>query len=313
MAARPSVDPRARRRSREHALPAPDERLVMPETRHEVIDGRIVYVPPSDIPHGSRHSKVSALLEAYVRSGYDVVSDVLTRTSQRDDLAPDVSVVPLGKDAKTGGRRLEELAFEVVSTQRLSLAAKRAAALAGRGVRRVFAIDVKRKRALEWSRETHAWKMLPARGVLRDRALVLPLPFDALVHMAKSDDAVARALLAKNNPVIDAAIREGRAEADAKGRAEGEAKGRAEGEAKGRAEGEAKGRAEGEAKGRAEGEAEGATKGKADALLKLLRARALRVSSRDRARISSCEDGRRLDRWIRRAVSARTVRDVLGE
>ena len=228
-----------------------------------------------------------------VRSGYDVVSDVLTRTSQRDDLAPDVSVVPLGKDAKSGGRRLEELAFEVVSTQRLSLAAKRAAALAGRGVRRVFAIDVKRKRALEWSRETHAWKMLPARGDLRDRALVLPLPLDALVHMAKSDDAVARALLAKKNPVIDAAIREGRVEAAAKGRADGEAKGRAEGEAKGRAEGEAK--------------------GKADALLKLLRARALRVSSRDRARISSCVDGRRLDRWIRRAVTARTVRDVLGE
>jgi flagellar biosynthesis/type III secretory pathway protein FliH len=155
--------------------------------------------------------------------------------------------------------------------------------------------------------------MLPTRGVLRDRVLALPLPFDALVHMAKSDDAVARALLAKKNPVIDAAIREGRAEADAQGRAAGEAKGRAEGEAKGRAEGEAKGRAAGEAKGRAEGEAQGAVRGKADALLKLLRARALRVSSRDRARISSCVDGRRLDRWIRRAVTARTVRDVLGE
>ena len=273
----------------------------MPETRHEVIDGRIVYVPPSDIPHGSRHSKVSALLEAYVRSGYDVVSDVLTRTSPRDDLAPDVSVVPLGKDPRTGGRRLEELAFEVVSTQRLSLASKRAAALTGRGVRHVFAIDVKRKRALEWSRETNAWEMLPAKGALRDRALALPLPFDALVHMAKSDDAVARALLAKKNPVIDGAIRDGRAEGEAKGRTEGRAEGRAEGEAKGRAEGEAKGRADGQAQ------------GKADALLKLLRARGLRVSSGHRARISGCTDARRLDRWIRRAVTARTVGDVLGD
>jgi hypothetical protein len=147
--------------------------------------------------------------------------------------------------------------------------------------------------------------MLPAEGALRDRALALPLPFDALVHMAKSDDAVARALLAKKNPVIDGAIRDGRAEGEAKGRTEGEAKGRAEGEAKGRAEG----RAEGEARGRADGQAQG----KADALLKLLRARGLRVSSGHRARISGCTDERRLDRWIRRAVTARTVRDVLGD
>jgi hypothetical protein len=177
----------------------------------------------------------------------------------------------------------------------------------GRGVRHVFAIDVKRKRALEWSRETNAWEMLPAKGALRDRALALPLPFDALVHMAKSDDAVARALLAKKNPVLDGAIRDGRAEGEAKGRTEGEAKGRAEGRAEGEAKGRAEGRAEGEAKGRADGQAQG----KADALLKLLRARGLRVSSGHRARISGCTDVRRLDRWIRRAVTASTVRDVL--
>jgi len=183
----------------------------MPETRHEVIDGRVVYVPPSDIPHGSRHSKTSALLEAYVREGYDVVADVLTRTSGRDDLAPDVSVIPLGEDPRTGGRRLEELAFEVVSKQRLSRASKRAAALVGRGVRRVLAIDVKRKRALEWSRDTREWRLLPSGGALRDRVLVLPLPFEALVEAVKADDAVARALLAKHNPVIEEALAHSRA------------------------------------------------------------------------------------------------------
>ena len=36
-----------------------------------------------------------------------------------DDAAPDVSVYPLERDASTGGRRIEELAFEVVSTERL--------------------------------------------------------------------------------------------------------------------------------------------------------------------------------------------------
>src|SRR5262245_1384695 len=140
----------ARRRT---ALPSVDERLVMPETRYEVIDGKVEYVPPSDEPHGSRHSKVSALLEIYAAKNYDVASDMLTRTSAKGDMAPDASVFPAARDEQTGGRKLEELAFEVLSTERLSHAAKKARSLAARGVRRVFGIDVERRRALEWSRQ----------------------------------------------------------------------------------------------------------------------------------------------------------------
>lgn len=55
----------------------------MPETRYGVIDGRVVYVSPADPPHASRHSKLSALLEASVAPGFEAASDMLTRTSDR--------------------------------------------------------------------------------------------------------------------------------------------------------------------------------------------------------------------------------------
>jgi hypothetical protein len=47
----------------------------------------------------------------------------------------------------------EHLVFEVVSTESIGHAARKAAKLSARGVRRVFAIDVERSRALEWSAE----------------------------------------------------------------------------------------------------------------------------------------------------------------
>ena len=197
-----------------------DERLVMPETRFEVIDGEVVYVSPADQPHGSRHSKLSALLEAYAAEGYDAASDMLTRTSEKGDLAPDGSIYAARPDPETGGRQLEELAFEIVSSESLGAAGKKAAALVARGVRRVFAIDVARRRALEWSQKTQAWQILPARGKLDDAALALPLPVHDLVVAAKSDDAVARALLAKQNPVLVEALAKARVHARCEGKAE---------------------------------------------------------------------------------------------
>jgi Uma2 family endonuclease len=86
-----------------------DERLVAPESRFEIWDGRVEYVAPADEPHGTRHSKISALLEAHVGSDYEVASDMLTRTSAVDDIVPDASVFPLARDPETGQRQLEEL------------------------------------------------------------------------------------------------------------------------------------------------------------------------------------------------------------
>src|SRR5580693_1472800 len=161
----PPPAPRMASRPRRPAsLPAVDERLVMPETRYESIDGEIVYVCPSDEPHGTYHSKLAALLEAHVIGDYNVAVDMLTRTSKKNDMAPDASVFPAARDPRTGGRRLEELAFEVVSTETLGHAAKKARALTARGVRRVLAVDIEHKRVLAWSSGTDGWEMLAADG-----------------------------------------------------------------------------------------------------------------------------------------------------
>jgi Uma2 family endonuclease len=200
--------------------PAVDERLVAPETRYEIADGVLVHVSPAHEPHGSRHSKISALLEAHVELEFDVATDLLTRTSETTDVAPDVSVFPFERDPQTGGRQLEHMAFEVVSTESLAHAGQKAAALAERGVRRVFAIDIERGRVLEWSRALGTWTLLDPSAYIEDPVLAAPLPIEALIHAAKTDDAVARALLLKHNPVLEAARAQDRVTAKAEGKAE---------------------------------------------------------------------------------------------
>jgi Uma2 family endonuclease len=204
-------------------FPDVDERLVMPETRFEIIDGEVVYVPPADEVQGTLHANLSAILKAYAAPDYSTAVDMLTRTSVKNDMAPDASVFPSERDTGTGGRRIEALAFEVVSTERLSHAGKKARALIRRGVRRVFAIDVERSSALEWSRPTDAWEILPKNGAITDAVLVRPMSIAALIDVTLADDAVAEALIAKKNPVIAGAL----AEADKRGEARGLVKGRA--------------------------------------------------------------------------------------
>src|SRR5258705_9954886 len=158
----------------EAELPPVDERLVEPETRYEMYDGELVYVPPSDHAHGERQAKASALIEACVRPEFSVATEMLTRTSRTSDIAPDISVCPRALDPATGRRRIAELAFEVVSTQSLGNAADKARRLLARGVRRVFAIDVEHGRALEWSGALAAWQRHP--GIcIEDPVLAVPL------------------------------------------------------------------------------------------------------------------------------------------
>jgi Uma2 family endonuclease len=202
------------------ALPAVDERLVAPESGYEIDDGKVVYVPPSDEPHGTRHSKAAALFEAHASDEYDVACDMLTRTSELNDRAPDVSVFPRARHPETGGRQLEEIAVEIVSTQSISDAGRKARELAERGVRRVLAIDVERARGFEWSRAVDGWQILAEDATIEDRCLAVALPIAALVSAAKADDAIARALIAKHNPVIGAALTTSRAEGKAEGKAE---------------------------------------------------------------------------------------------
>jgi hypothetical protein len=86
-----------------------------------------------------------------------------------------------------------------------------------------------------------------------------------------------------------------------------------QGEAKGRAEGEARGRAEGEARGRAEGEAIGRAEGEARAVLAILHARGIPVPEDIHTRITTCTDLDQLDTWVRRAATATTIHDLLGQ
>jgi Uma2 family endonuclease len=202
-------------------LPDIDERLVTPGTRYEMLDGELVYVAPAKRPHAVRHSKALALLEAHVRAEFDVACDLLTRTSRKNDFAPDVSVFPRAWRPRTRRRQLAQLAFEIVSTESLSHAGKKAAELIARGVRRVFAINVERERALEWSSVLGTWSMLDISAYIEDPVLATPLPIEALVRTAWADDAVAHALVAKGNPVIKAVRAQGRAEGFSKGKQEG--------------------------------------------------------------------------------------------
>ena len=262
-------------------LPDINDRLVEPETPYEILDGELARVPPADFAHAERHLQLCALLEAHTGPGFEAACDLLTRTSKIDDFAPDLSVFREAPDPNTGRRQLEQLAFEIVSTQSLGKAGRKAAKLSARGVRRVFAIDVERSRALEWSAALGAWAMLDAAGHIVDPALEVPLPIDALIRRAKADDAVARALVAKHNPVFEAIRSDDRAEAEAKGEAKGEAEGKA--------------------------------KGKAEAVVAVLIARGVSLDHRQRDQILGERDPARLERWIARAVACTSVAELLAE
>jgi Uma2 family endonuclease len=263
-------------------LPGIDDRLVEPEARHEMLDGELVYVSPADRPHARRHAKVIALLEAHASPEFAVGCDQLTRTSEIDDVAPDISVYPDADDPVTGGRQLEQLAFEIVSTESLGHAATKAAKLTARGVRRVFAIDIERSRALEWSPELGSWQRLDPAGYIEDAALELPLPIAAMLHADRADDEIARALVVRHNPVIEAVRAEDRAAAKAEAKAEG----------------------------KAERDQEGFLRGKAEAVFVVLAARRVAVGDAERVRILSEQDPAQLDRWLAKAAICTRVAEL---
>ena len=62
----------------------------------------------------------------------------------------------------------------------------------------------------------------------------------------------------------------------------------------------------------AQGKAEGEAKGKAEALLMILDTRGLSVSKDQREHLLSCTDLGELERFLRRAISAVSVEEVLG-
>src|SRR4029077_14812117 len=125
-----------------------------------------------------------------------------------------------GVDAATGDRYLEEIAFEVVSKQNEGDVTEKALRMHRRGVRRIFGVWAKTQRVGEWSPERQGWRWLDSGRQIEDPCLVRPLAVSALLDAALADNAVAEALAAKGNPVIQRLKAEGRAEGKAEGRVE---------------------------------------------------------------------------------------------
>jgi hypothetical protein len=248
--------------------PRVDERLAPPETRLEYLHGLELFAAPAREPHAVQHDVLTRVVGSHVAAGYTSAVDMLTRTDHDSDFAPDVSIFPSARDPETGGRRLEELAFEVVSEQALSVTTSKARELARRGVRRIFCVLVEPRRVLEWSRETDGWSPLAPGAVIEDRCLVRPMPVAALLDAMLADDAVAKALLHKRPPAIAEALE---AERDQGQLAQARA-----------------------------------------SLVRVLVRRGLAPTAEERAQIDACVDLATLERWLDRAIDARSARDALA-
>ena len=257
-------------------LPAVDKRLATPGQRAEYYDGAQMLLTPANEPHGRVHSGLTYVIHAHTGAQYLSAVDMLTRTDEGSDVAPDASIYPAARDAKTGGRQLEVLAFEVTSEQRLSVPTKRARKLVARGVRQVFCILVKEQRVLGWSREDDDWRPLPADHIIEDESLARALPIAALLDAVSADDAVIRALDAKNNAVLAQIRRASRAE------------------------------------GHQEGHQEGETSGRTSALLAVLTARNIEVTPSQRTHITSCRDMAQLDRWLSQVATISSTEALLS-
>ncbi len=139
---------------------AVDERIVAPESRAEVLDGTVFLTMGANEPHGTRHFEATMVFAGCLADGYLGAVDMLTRADENSDAAPDISVYPSGADPVTGGRKLEEIAFEVLDTELLSHVTRKIEKFAARGVRRLFCVRVKARIVYEWSREHGDWQQV---------------------------------------------------------------------------------------------------------------------------------------------------------
>jgi hypothetical protein len=255
-------------------LPPIDERLVVPETHTQVIDGVELRTMGANPPHSTRHFEATHVFGGVLADGYEGAVDMLTRTDANTDAAPDISVFQSGSDPSTGGRKLEEIAFEVLDTERLSHASAKVTKLAARGVRRLFAIRVASKQVYEWSAEHGDWTELALDAQIVDRCFRVPVPVAAFVERLVADDTVADALLKKKNRVIARALEDERKRGLRDGRSDGLRTARA-------------------------------------MLLALLEARHT-VTDAQRAAVNTCESLDALQQWTLRVVAGEDVVAVLG-
>ncbi len=258
----------------------PDDHLVEPETRFEVFQGERVYVSPSRPGHGDLHSRLDGVVGEHVATAYTTSVNLLTRRSDNNDFATDVSVRRDGLDPATGHRYLEELSFEIFFQESREYARTRARNVVTYGVRRMFGIFVKERwpgsdavgmldyTVAEWSAERDDWRTLAPSEVIEDPALRLPIPVEALTSVVASRRAKARALLAGNDPVIQ--------EHDARVRSE---------------------------------ERLTATR---ESIFDVLEHRKIALDVAQRARIEACDDIATLKRWLLHTTDVRNAAELLA-
>lgn len=258
----------------------PDDHLVEPGTRFEVLDGERVYVSPARPGHGDLHARLDMVVGHHVAPGYKVSSDLLTRRDHDSDFATDTSVRRAGRDPATGHRYLEELSFEIFFQESREYARARARKVVASGVRRMFGIFVRERyrdsdvddmvecTMAEWSAERGDWVALAPSDAIADPALHLPIPVEALIDALASDDAAARALLAKHNRVLSHVL--------------------------------------------AEREAQVLLATTRKHLFRILDHRGITLDAAQRARIDTCDDLELLERWLLRATDVRDAADLLG-
>lgn len=191
--------------------PRVSDYAVEPETGQEMFHGEVREALPAGPKHARQHAQVDFVLRAYVAPGYGADTDLLTRQTVEHNFASDTSIRKNGVDPATGDRYLEELAFEIKSTQSNGNLEERARIMAERGVRRVFAIPVRGDAAgsevvagpvAEWMAREERWRTYRDDELIVDPCLFEPLPVRALLDAVEADDAVAQALLHKGNRVL---------------------------------------------------------------------------------------------------------------
>jgi hypothetical protein len=193
----------------------PDDHVVVPESRAEIVRGERVQASPARPGHGDTHTRLDAVVAANTAPGYVASTDLLTRRSQHSDFATDTCVRKAGRNPATGHRYLEEISFEVVFTQTMGEASERARDVVRHGVRRMFGLFVTetypdsdtdgqlRIQVREWSSERDAWIEVDAADQITDPCLCIPLPIKALVDAAEADNAAVRGLEARGTPALE--------------------------------------------------------------------------------------------------------------
>jgi hypothetical protein len=271
-------------------FPAVDEHLVAPEvTRDELIRGRKVVAAPALEPHAEQQVRLDFLIAPHLRPGYIGAADLITRVAEGSDFATDLSIRRAGTDPATGRRYLEELSFEIVNEQSMRDVREKAEDLLARGVRRVFALFVKRDEVAEWSAAEGRFVPLTPDATIEDPCLVRPVPVRALLDGAAAEREVVRALERKGNPEIEAIkARERQAALD---------------------EGRRAGLDEGRRAGLDEGRRAGLDEGQRAVLLRQLRTRFGEVPEARWEQILAAS-GERLAVWAERILAARTLDEL---